>query len=214
MAILPAIVAGANLLSSVLQHTKKKKEAVGPPEADGTPPGAAPMDKAAVASQALGLAQGIGSAVASRKARRAEPPRTDLSQVRAAQELSRKRKAFEVGAMSTPYTRPIRQAQAQATAGALRAGAGLRGISAAQKTAQQGMLDAMGMQQQTALGLQEQEIGMVNAIAQRRLDLQRVGQTKQEATAALLGNAAISNSLGAALQRRDKDGTESPLPQY
>jgi len=150
---------------------------------------------APIAPLVLGAAQVIGGIGAKRRAREAEPPLVDPSQVRALADIRRRRRTFETGTAITPFVRPIRQIQSQATLGALRAGAGLAGISRAQRVAGTQISGLITRGQQRAQQLAEQEMRQQNLIARRKLDLQRVRQTKEEARAAQLGQTGLANIL-------------------
>ena len=146
---------------------------------------------------ALGAIQGIRSIAARQKAKAAEPPLVDVSQVRALADIRRRRRTFETGTAITPFVRPIRQIQSQATLGALRAGAGLSGIVRAQRVAGTQISDLITRGQQRAQQLAGQELQQQNLISRRILDLQRVRQSKEEARAAQLAQSGLSNILTA-----------------
>ena len=150
---------------------------------------------APIAPLVLGAAQVIGGIASRRRAREAEPPLVDPSQVRALADIRRRRRTFETGTAITPFVRPIRQIQSQATLGALRAGAGLAGISRAQRVAGTQISGLITRGQQRAQQLAEQEIRQQNLIARRTLFLQRGRQAKEEARAGRLGQSGLANIL-------------------
>ena len=153
----------------------------------------------------LGAIQGVQSIVARQKAKGLEPPLVDPSQVRALADIRRRRRTFETGTAITPFVRPIRQIQSQATLGALRAGAGLAGITRAQRVAGTQISGLITRGQQRAQQLAEQEIRQQNLIAGRKLDLQRVRQAKEEARAAKSGQLGLANILAGVEAGRQPD---------
>ena len=170
---------------------------------------------------ALGAIQGIQSIAARQKAKAAEPPLVDVSQVRALADIRRRRRTFETGTAITPFVRPIRQIQSQATLGALRAGAGLSGIVRAQRVAGTQISDLITRGQQRAQQLAGQELQQQNLISRRILGLQRARQAKEEGRAAQLGQFGLSNILtGVEAARRpeqppsaqDLTGISTPFP--
>lgn len=167
---------------------------------------------APIAPLALGAIQGVQSIVARQKAKGLESPLVDVAQTRALADIRRRRRTFETGAAISPFVRPIRQIQAQATRGALRAGAGLSGIVRAQRVAGGQISDLIARGQQRAQQLAGQEIQQQNLIARRMLGLQRARQAKQEGRASQLGQLAISNILtGVEAGRRPE---ELPMPSF
>ena len=165
----------------------------------------------------LGAAQAIGGAVSRQKARGLEPPLVDVAQVRALAETRRRRRTFETGTAITPFVRPIRQIQSQATLGALRAGAGLAGITRAQRVAGTQISDLVTRGQQRAQQLAQQEVQQQALISRRMLDLQRVRQTKEEARAAQLGQSGLANILTGVLGQRQPGQMQDefpPLPPF
>jgi len=151
-----------------------------------------------IGAAALGTGQLIGGAVARRKARGLEPEAVDPQLERFRAEVTRRRKAFQTGVVATPFLRPIRQAQAAATTGAIRTGAGLRGISRAQRLAQGQISQLLARLQTEAVPrLLETERQLTQQRAQRILDLQRVRQSKQEALAVRRLQSGARNILGA-----------------
>lgn len=216
--LIGGILSTAKSVAGIIKNTKKDNNTTnqGGEAPQGAPQGDTGDQWADVGMQALAAGQNISSMAKQSKAKRLEPSSTDPAQTAMLADISRRRRAFEMGSTASPYLRPIRQAQAQATAGALRAGAGLRGISAAQNVAQKGMLDALGQQQQLGLQLGQQEQDLSSYIAQRKLDLQRVQQTKQEAQAASLGQAGIANLIAQANLGRQEtgDGTTTPATDF
>ena len=167
---------------------------------------------APIAPLVLGAVQGIQSIAARQKAKAAEPPLVDVSQVRALADIRRRRRTFETGTALTPFVRPIRQIQSQATLGALRAGAGLSGIVRAQRVAGTQISGLIGRGQQRAQQLAQQEIQQQNLISRRILDLQRVRQSKEEARAAQLGQSGLSNILTGVLGARQPGQMQDELP--
>lgn len=149
------------------------------------------------AAPVTGVIQGIQSIASRQKAKGLEPPLVDVAQVRALADIRRRRRTFETGTAITPFVRPIRQIQSQATLGALRAGAGQAGISRAQRIAGTQISDLVTRGQQRAQQLAGQEQQQQNLISRRVLDLRRVRQTKEEARAAQLAQSGLSNILTA-----------------
>lgn len=143
----------------------------------------------------VGVIQGIQSIIARKRAKGLEPPLVDVSQARALADIRRRRRTFETGTAITPFVRPIRQVQAQATLGALRAGAGQAGISRAQRIAGTQISDLVTRGQQRAQQLADQELQQQNLISARILGLQRSRQFKEEARAFRLAQSGLSNIL-------------------
>ena len=192
--LIAGAIGGIGALSSVASTIGAVAGAVGP--------AAAPI---------TGVVQGIQSIVSRQKAKGLEPPLVDPTQVRALADIRRRRRTFETGTAITPFVRPIRQIQAQATRGALRAGAGLSGIVRTKRVAAGQVSDLIARGQQRAQQLAWQEIQQQNLIARRILDLQRVRQSKEEARAAQLAQSGLSNILTASQAGRQSG--QPPLAQ-
>lgn len=150
-----------------------------------------------IAPLVTGAVQGIQSIVSRQKAKGLEPPLVDVSQVRALADIRRRRRTFETGTAITPFIKPIRQIQSQATLGAIRAGAGQAGISRAQRVAGGQISDLVLRGQQRAQQLAQQEQQQQNLISRRVLSLQRARQVKEEGRAAQLGQSGLVNLLTA-----------------
>ena len=163
------------------------------------------------AAPITGAIQGIQSIVSRQRAKGLEPPLVDVAQVRALADIRRRRRTFETGTAITPFVRPIRQIQAQATVGALRAGAGQAGISRAQRIAGTQISDLVTRGQQRAQQLAQQEQQQQNLISRRVLELQRVRQAKEEGRAAQLGQSGLFNILSATQAARPPG--QPPLAQ-
>tara|TARA_R110002020_G_scaffold220785_2_gene428741 strand:+ start:7068 stop:7877 length:810 start_codon:yes stop_codon:yes gene_type:complete len=154
----------------------------------------------------LGTIQAIGAWKARRDAEKLEPALVDVTQARAASALRRKQKALLAG-ITSPITRAIKEGQSTASVGAVRTGAGLRGISRAQQVANQ-MLSKIGIQTRAEAARLGTEAGAKeDLIARRKLDLTRVKQAKDEAKSAKLKRAAAVNVFGAL---SDIAGTKTP----
>lgn len=155
----------------------------------------------------LGTIQAIGAWKAERDARKLEPSLVDVTQARAASALRRKQKMFESGAILSPITKAIKEGQSTASIGAVRTGAGLRGISRAQQIAGQ-MFNKASIQARAEAARLGTEAGVKeDKIARRKLDLTRVKQAKKEAKSAKLRRAAGVNVFGALA---DIAGTKTP----
>ena len=152
---------------------------------------------APIAPLVTGAIQGIQAIGARKRAEGAEPSLVDVQQVRALAETRRRRRTFETGTAITPFIRPIREIQSQATLGALRAGAGQSGILRAQRLAGTQISDLITRGQQRAQQLSEQEMRQQGLISRRALDLQTFRQDREAARAAQLAQSGLSNLLTA-----------------
>lgn len=145
---------------------------------------------------AMGIAQGIGALRAGRRAKALEPPREDIEQRRFLNEIQRQRRALRTGVAFRQTQRELGQQQALAARGALRTG---RGDLLARLTRQtQGALgEAAAREEQRGVQLTQMAGDLLERISQRRLDLARTQQAKEEARAAGLRREAFGNVLGA-----------------
>ncbi len=154
--------------------------------------------KEGTVSTGLGAFQAIQSIQASKDAKGLEPSLIDPAQATALADLKRRRRAFETGTAISAFVTPIKQLLANSITGALRSGAGLRGISKVQRVAGRQLNELLARGQQQADSLRTQEIGLQNLISRRKLDLTRVRQAKQEAKAAEKEQSGTSNLLSGA----------------
>lgn len=147
----------------------------------------------------LGVAQGIGSLISGGRAKRLEPPREDVEQRQFLNEIQRQRRGLRTGVAFRQTQRELRQQQAGAARGALRTG---RGDLLARLTRQtQGALgEAAAREEQRGFQLTQLAGDLLGRISQRRLDLARTAQSKEEARAAGLRREAFGNVLGTAGQ--------------
>lgn len=153
----------------------------------------------AAVTAGLGVAQGIGSLISGGRAKRLEPPREDVEQRQFLNEIQRQRRALRTGVAFRQTERELRQQQAGAARGALRTG---RGDLLARLTRQtQGALgEAAAREEQRGMQLTQLAGDLLGKISQRRLDLARTAQSKEEARAAGLRREAFGNVLGTAGQ--------------
>ncbi len=154
---------------------------------------------AAAIPLALGAAQGIGSLIKGAQARRQEPPREDIEQRQFLSEIQRQRRGFQTGVAFRQTQRALRQTQASASRGALRTGRGdlLARLTRGTQTA---LGEAAAKRGAEVSALRQMEGDLIAKMSQRRLDLQRIQQSKAEAQKEGLGREAKGNILGALAQ--------------
>lgn len=162
---------------------------------------------------AIGAVQGISSIISKRKAEGLEPSLVDVEQQKSLAEVRRKKKAFETGVAARPFLAPVSRQLSQATAAAVRTGAGLRGITRAQRVAGARSTDIIAQLKQQEFQLAAREDAKLNRQERRALDLTRVQQSKLEGRAARQGQAAQANIIEGILSaagRKKQNQTARP----
>lgn len=159
---------------------------------------------------AQGAAQGIGALRAGGRARALQPPAEDPEQRRFLNEIQQQRRSFQTGVAFRQTQRALRQQQALGARGALRAGRPdlLARLTRGTQTA---FGEAAAKRGQEVTALTQLQGDLLQRISQRRLDLARTQQSKEEARQAGLRREAFGNVLGGVAQnvKLGEGGTQS-----
>ncbi len=159
---------------------------------------------------AAGAAQGIGSLISGRRGRGFEPEREDPEQRRFLNQIQRQRKGFETGVAFRQTQRALQQQQALGARAALRTGRSdlLARLTRGTQSALGEAAAKRGAEVSALTGMQDD---LLQRMSQRRLDLQRVQQSKQEGIQAGLRRESLGNILGTVAQSANL-GAEDKTP--
>lgn len=149
---------------------------------------------------AIGVAQTVAGLIKKKKADSMMPAQEDPEQRAMLRYLARQKRAYSTGTANNSDRAALRQAMQSGITSSFKYGAGSRGLNSMNQMYLQGLMGINQQGTQAAAGYAQQEGGLLNEMAQRRLDVQMTKYDREQARAAQTLQEGKQN-LGVALMK-------------